>query len=343
MIKKISNIYLISSIILLLFVVFVVKYIYYQAPSKSGKNSQFFLKNINQDEAINNIKKIKIAFNGENITLLKNHESQWEVVEKYNYPASEPKVKELVFDLANLKIIEAKTSKAENFAMLNVEDVSVNKNTTSIALLNQNDQEIDSIYIGQREFVASKNADAQFHIFVRKPKENQVWLVAGKLSESLSFKDLVKQPIFAVDLDNFLQLELKKTSFSSRGVIKIVKDPTTKELKLLEVPPRYKVKEQYIIDNIVQQFRYLNYDDVILNNSNAEAILQGNIVINTNENTPNTIEFNLVYLNKNYYLKLKDTNDWLYKISDYACQSILVNKNDLLIEIPKSTVKPTKQ
>lgn len=342
MIKKINNIYLIVSIVVLLSIVFLIKYIYYFAPNKNSKSSQFFLKNINKDQAIDNIKKIKITSNGENITLLKNQDTQWQIVEKHNYPALESKVKELVFDLANLKIIEAKTSKIENFAMLNLEDISVNKNTTAIELFNNYDQEIDSIYIGQREFIASKSADPQFHIFVRRPKEHQVWLVAGTLSENLSFKELVKQPVIAVDLDNFLQLELKKASFSAKGIIKINKDPNTKELQLLEIPPRYKVKEQYIVDNIVQQFRYLSYEDIVLNNSNVEEILQGKILINNNQSNQNTIEFSLVYLNKNYYLKLKDNNDWLYKISDYACQSMLINKNDLLIEIPKSTAKTTK-
>lgn len=337
MIKKINNLYIIL-LILLIASIFIIKHIYTHSYNKNNHLNQFFLKNLNLDNTIEKVKKIKISFNSDKITLVENSDGKWVILEKSNYPVLEFKIKELVFDLANLKIIESKTSKIENFAILNVEDININKLTTSIELFNEHDQEIDSIYIGQREFIASKNADPQSHVFVRKPKENQVWLVAGKLSESFAFKDLVKQPIFSIDLSSIVQIELKKTNQNAKNFIKIIRDPNTKELTLLEIPPRYKIKEQYVIDNIIQQFKYLNYDDVILNQPTAVEVLNGKITINANNTTQNIIEFNLMYLNKNYYLKPNDSN-WLYKISDYTYQSLLINKNDLLVEITK---KPTK-
>jgi hypothetical protein len=331
MIKKYSF-YVLFLIILLISAAFVFDN-FYKNSNNNINLDKLFLTNLNANNAIDQVKRIKIDFNGETFTLLEDSDGKWVVLEKNKYPVNEQKVKELVFDLANLKVLEAKTAKSENFAALQLEDIEINKNSTQIILSDINNQEIDSIYIGKREFVASTNADYQANIFVRKPKENKVWLVAGKLAEEFSFKNLVKQPIISLDLANVLQLELGKVNQPSKNFIKIERDPNTKILNLLDISPRYKLKEQYVIDNIVQQFAYLNYEDVVLNNVDAVPVLHGKVVT-ANDN----INFELVYLNKNYYLKLD--NNWLYKISDYACQSLLINKADLLTEIVK---KPKKQ
>ena len=353
MINKTNNFYVILTLILVILISsgIVIKTIYNKHSGYSHNNiSKLFLKNLNSNDAINKVKKIQIDFNAEKITLVGNNDDKWVILEKGNYPALEQKVKELVFDLANLKIIEPKTTKVENFATLQLDDININKQVTRIVLLDANNQEIDGIYIGKREFVASPNADNQAHIFVRKLKEMQAWLVAGKLSEGFAVKDLVKQPVLSVDLSAILQVELSKVKQPQKSFIKIAKNLTTKELNLLEVPPRYQVKEQYIIDNIVQQFAYLNYEDVLVNSQDAVPVLNGKLVLSQSANTKdvasnvgeNPINFELVYVNKNYYFKLNN-NNWLYKISDYACQSLLVNKSDLLTEIKKTEVKNTKK
>ena len=342
MIKLTKNFYIAVAVILALIGSVVIKTVYKKHRCPKSQISNLFLKKLNSGDAINKVKKIQIDFNAEKFTLVENNDNKWVIVEKNNYPALDQKIKELVFDLADLKIIEPKTSKIENFAALQLEDLNVNKNVTRIILLDANNQEIESIYIGKREFIASAKAENQAHIFVRKPKEMQAWLVAGKLSEGFALKDLVKQPVLSVDLAAILQVELNKTHQPHKSFIKIARNSTTKELSLLDIPPRYQLKEQYLIDNIVQQFAYLNYDDVIQNSKEAVVVLNGKLILSQDNNTKevvstaklNPINFELVYINKNYYFKFVD-NNWLYKISDYACQSLLVNKNDLLTDVKK--------
>lgn len=336
------NIYLIITAIIVLIGYFIGKNIYIKNFSYKNNNiNKLFLKQLNTKNTIERVKKIQIFFNGEKLTIVYNKDNdKWVVLEKNNYPVLEQKVKELIFDLANLKIVDAKTAKQENFATLQLEDLNVNKQNTEIILFNDAEQEIENFYIGKREFIASPNADGQSHIFVRRSLEIQAWLVTGKLLESFAFKDFVKQPVLSLNTTNISQIELDKTNQPSKNTIKIAKDAKTGSLTLLEVPPRFKIKEQYAVDNIIQQFAYLNYEDVILNSKEAVPVLFGKIVTTTSEQP---ISFELVYLNKNYYLKLNSLennvaidNNWLYKISDYACQSLMIKKNDLLTEIVKT-------
>ncbi len=326
----------IITLILVMIVVLVSNNFCWGCYNKKSSSNNLFFKKINTENLIDHIKKIYVEFNGEKFTIVADKDDKWLVLEKGNYPAMRSKIKELIFGLADLKIIEAKTSRPENFPTLNLEDIDINKHVTKITLLDTNNKEIDSVYIGKREFIATPNADYAAHIFVRRPSEHQTWLVAGRLAESFAFKDLVKQPAFHVDLATIAEIQLIKTQ-QPKNIIKIERNLTTGESKLLDIPPKYKVKDQYIIDNIVQQFAYLNYDDVIQDSVDAVKVLDGKIILSTPNNA---INFELVFLNNNYYLKINDLvkiaeNNWLYKISDYAFQSLLVNKKDLLTE--KST------
>ena len=54
----------------------------------------------------------------------------------------------MVFDLANLKIIEPKTTKVENFATLQLEDININKQVTRIVLLDANNQVVYTQTLG---------------------------------------------------------------------------------------------------------------------------------------------------------------------------------------------------
>jgi hypothetical protein len=55
---------------------------------------------------------------------LKRGESGWTVSERSNYPADEAKLRKLVTNLAEAKLLEEKTSTQENYPTLGVEDVS---------------------------------------------------------------------------------------------------------------------------------------------------------------------------------------------------------------------------
>lgn len=335
---------IVLTLIFLMSGVLIFKNVCWNCDHKKDLSNNLFFK-WNNNNLIDQIKKIHINFNGEKFTLVADKDDKWLVVEKGNYPALSSKVKELIFGLADLKIIEAKTSRPENFASLHLEDIEINKNVTKITLIDENNKEIDSVYIGNREFIASSNAtEYSAYIFVRRSAEHQTWLVAGRLAEGFAFRDFVKQPILGLDLATILEITLSKPK-QPKNVIKIERNSITGESKLLDIPPKYQVKDQYIIDNIVQQFAYLNYDDVVQDSFDAVKVLEGQIIVSSAvNNQPDKLHdtakhiFELVYLNNNYYFKINDPqkiqeNIWLYKISDYACQSLLVNKKDLLTEI----------
>ena len=330
------------------------------------KQENWFFKELHIGDALNKINGLVIESNGEKFTIV-NENQNWLVLEKFSYPVPGLKIKEIIFGLADLKIIESKTAKSQNFAEIHLEDLETNKNTTRITLLDANHQKIVSVYLGKREFIASPNANYQNHIFVRRPEEPQTWLVSGSLPESFAFKDLVKQPLLNINAENITEIKLIKAK-DPKNFIYIKRSLTKGDLNLLDIPKNYKLKDQYVLDNIVSQFGYLNYEDVIKNQSEAIKVLDINLTLkdlDKLESEPkdkpgfkldifkkkNTLNFEIVYLHDKYYFRIKDslnnledTNNnsdlkeqdykyWLYRISDYAFQSWLISKKDLITEI----------
>src|SRR5687768_12739 len=73
-------------------------------------------------EAVTAVRIIKAG--GNTAVELKRSESGWTVSERANYPADDAKLRKLVTSLADAKLLEEKTSKAESYATLGVEDIS---------------------------------------------------------------------------------------------------------------------------------------------------------------------------------------------------------------------------
>ncbi|MGI9214971.1 MAG: DUF4340 domain-containing protein, partial [Gammaproteobacteria bacterium] len=308
------------------------------------KQENWFFKQLHTGDALNKINGLIVEANGEKFTIV-NENQNWLVLEKFSYPVPGLKIKEIIFGLEDLKIIESKTAKSQNFAEINLEDLETNKNTTRITLLDANHQKIVSVYLGKREFIASPNSNYQNHIFVRRPEEPQTWLVSGSLPESFAFKDLVKQPLLNINAENITELKLIKAK-DPKNFIYIKRSLTKGDLNLLDIPKNYKLKDQYVLDNIVSQFGYLNYEDVIKNQSEAIKVLDINLTLkdlDKLETEPkdkpgfkldifkkkNALNFEIVYLHDKYYFRIKDSlNDldlkeqdykyWLYYISDYS-------------------------
>jgi len=74
--------------------------------------------------ALNDITEVRLVqAGGKTAVTLKRGEKHWQVVERSLYPADGGKLRKLLIDLADLKIVEQKTSNPENYAVLGVEDV----------------------------------------------------------------------------------------------------------------------------------------------------------------------------------------------------------------------------
>lgn len=110
-------------------------------------------------------------------------DGSWQVVEKGDYPAKIESVRALVLGLAELREIEPKTSRLEQFAKLGVQDPTPPApgadadvpQSTLVTLEGKDAKPIASIIIGNTKPGMSPET------YVRRAGENQSWLVAGRV------------------------------------------------------------------------------------------------------------------------------------------------------------------
>lgn len=153
-----------------------------------------------------------VIFQDQNQTLtLQKKDSGWQMVERNNYPVLTDKVNELLYSLADLRVVEPKTSNREYYAQLQVNDVT--EPGAESVLITVNDSYNDTlakVIIGKRESVRL-GEEYQEHIFVRKADDIQTWLVQGVIPLNNDFRDWVEQPLLGIiESDQIKSVEIDR-------------------------------------------------------------------------------------------------------------------------------------
>ncbi|HET8807912.1 MAG TPA: DUF4340 domain-containing protein [Methylophaga sp.] len=122
----------------------------------------------------------KLVLDGEDgsFTLLRGEGEDWVVKEYYNYPADYDLVKRMLIDIANAKILEAKTDDPELHSVLGLD---TDGEALEIKMFND-DEEIAGIVLGKTRDVTIRTGPRQ--TYVRRSGEDQAWLAEGYLQIS---------------------------------------------------------------------------------------------------------------------------------------------------------------
>ncbi len=122
----------------------------------------------------------KLTFQGRegSFSLTRNEGEDWTVDDYYNYPADFDLVKRMLIDLADAKILEAKTDDPELHAVLGLDTTG---DALEIKMLNADDI-IAGVVLGKTRDVTVQTGPRQ--TYVRRSDEEQTWLVEGYLQIS---------------------------------------------------------------------------------------------------------------------------------------------------------------
>jgi hypothetical protein len=120
-------------------------------------------------------------------------DSAWVVSERHGYPADDAKVRKLLLSLANAKLQEEKTSNPENYASLNVEDVSA-EDASGIRVEVAGVQPSVNLIVGK----PGTSLDTQY---VRKAGEKQSWLVDADFDTTSVPQDWLRKTLFEISAD----------------------------------------------------------------------------------------------------------------------------------------------
>lgn len=187
---------------------------YRQPDSESSAEAAFALPELRGH--LNDVKSVGlVAAENKPAVTLENGGAGWTVREKDGYPADTGKLRGLLLNLANARLLEEKTAQAERYPDLGVEDVN-NKDAKGLLVQLEGLARPSQLIVGN----TSSHGGGTF---VRRPGDQQSWLAQGQIR---------------IDRDPIQWLETTLTDIASDRIAEIVLDQGQgKPLRLFREEP----------------------------------------------------------------------------------------------------------
>jgi hypothetical protein len=201
---------------------------------------------------------IELTKTGEKLTLERAGE-QWKLKERGGYPVLADKVRALVVQLANAKLVEPKTAAKERWSLLDLEDpAGKDAKSSLVRLLDAHGKPISEMVVGKSRpnaFGAGRGG-----VYVRRPSETQTWLATGEPNISMDVKDWVDVAIYKTDVTKFRRVTVEHAN-EVPIVVEKGSEPAAK-FELKSVPEGVKVKANAPVEQIALGFGSIDFEDV---------------------------------------------------------------------------------
>lgn len=143
---------------------------------------------------------------------LKRGDAGWTVAQRDNFPADDAKLRKLIGNLADAKVLEEKTSNPDSYKALGVEDVS-NSAAGGVQL------EIDGPKQPLKLIVGKQASGAQSQ-YVRRAGEPKSWLINKSIDTSSSAEQWLRKNIIDVSADRIQSAEVSVGSGKAYSAVK---------------------------------------------------------------------------------------------------------------------------
>ena len=132
------------------------------------------------------------------LTLVRETGKRWSALERYGYPVDADKLRALIVALADMRLVETKTSMPERYARLEVEDPEqADAKSRLLRVESADGQVLAEVILGKRQHRLTGNQQAG--TYLRRPGEAQSWLASGGVDLDTAIIDWLDEEV--VDLD----------------------------------------------------------------------------------------------------------------------------------------------
>ncbi len=171
---------------------------------------------------------------------------QWRVKEFDGYPAQVATIKQLLVQLASLKILETKTSKPEKYPQLGVEDLTTPGATSrAVKVLTQSGSTAVDLLVGKERPARAMNPPGHY---VRRAGEASAYLVEGALSFGSKPTEWLDPAVVNLPVER-----VRQVIFQSAGGPAIVVSKARPEIQLYtleNVPEGFEVRARATVSSM---------------------------------------------------------------------------------------------
>jgi len=186
----------------------------------------------------------------------------WTLKERDGYAALTDKVRTLVLQLAQSKLVERKTQSAQRHATLELEDpVGKDAKSRMVRLLDASGRAIGEIILGKSRHEAFGNSKPG--IYVRRPSETQTWLAVGPIDAPIDTRDWVDRKFFETDSAKVSSVSWHAPGTPPGEAVKIKRGTGgDANLTFENIPSGQKVKGGDGADGVVRTYSRIELDEV---------------------------------------------------------------------------------
>jgi hypothetical protein len=180
----------------------------------------------------------------------------WAMAEKGNYPAAPGKLRRLLLGLADLTLVEPKTTRPDLFARLGLDDPS-NGKSTLIALQDRIGKTVAQLIVGKvrRDRLGGGNTAVYF----RKPGDNRTWLARGDLDLPADMAGWLDRRI--LDIPGLRIASIALTGSDGTALV-LRRDKAVGKFAVADPPPDAKFKGDAALAAPAAALTGLDLDDV---------------------------------------------------------------------------------
>jgi hypothetical protein len=227
--------------------------------AKSEKNQVLLMPELEKN--IDNVGAVIIRSKGQSFKVqLEN--GNWVMPNKYNYPVSSTKIRQLVQNSAKIKILEAKTSQEANLATLGLDDPEKSEsNAVRIALLSVDGKTTYADYIKgiNRKGISGNSRD---EVYARLFNSNQAYLVHGELNFDLGSNTLLGGENLAITYDKLQTISFDYPAISTDNFTISKAMPTDLDFAITEPAGRV-IKNFGKVSSISTSLEYMDLQDIV--------------------------------------------------------------------------------
>ncbi len=191
----------------------------------------------------------------------------WTVTSRSNYPADANKVREAVVSLIELKVVDHKTQKPENYAFLGVTDPESKDSPSRLVTLKDGaGQVLVGAVLGNTvAATGAQRGETKTNIYLRRAGEAQAYQAEGRLDPRASFDpdalSWLDRDVISVDAERVKSVTITHADGSRTRVEKESKD--AKDFVVLGIPAGRELKYAGAASPTAGALSRVNLDDVM--------------------------------------------------------------------------------
>ncbi len=203
-------------------------------------------------EAVNSVAAIEVRAGGGQVSLARNDDNLWQVVDKDNHPADTARIRSLLLALSEAQKVERKTAQPAQYAQLGVADTDA-ESGAGVLVQWSNAQRQWGLILGNPSRQLSEGQ------FARIEGEAASWLINRRLSPDADPQSWLDKRIVHIE-----PAELHRIAVEHKDgkPLEVVRDKRGEPLKMAVMPEGGELKDPGILNRLAATVDYLDFREV---------------------------------------------------------------------------------